>query len=251
MLKIYLNDNTEDARFKNAEQSLLPVDIRLIPSVNNTAGAMSVTIEANPGGTAVAEGGFDSSYDIYLRPCSGHLLDDIKVTLTESVPDQIMLSHNELFGSHFSADPQCKITITVNAIDDELGEGNHYVNVRHVITNKTNDEQIVLTDQSPLLAANLLVLIYDDDFAGVVIEETDGITATAEMEPANKGVLPELFYLDRYSLRLSKQPTGIVQIKSHSKAVATDYDSSQTPEGRDFSERTQVHINGTEAVCVS
>ena len=122
MLKIFLNKNTKDTRFKNAEQSLLPVDICLVPSVDNIAGTMSVTVEATPGGTAVAEGPscFDSSYDIYLRPCFEDIIDDINVTLTESVPDQIMLSHNELYGSHFRDEPQCKITFRVNVTEHIL-----------------------------------------------------------------------------------------------------------------------------------
>ena len=45
---------TRDPRFNTTEQTLLPVDIRLIPSMDNDAGAMSVTVHEKGGSTAVA-----------------------------------------------------------------------------------------------------------------------------------------------------------------------------------------------------
>ena len=252
-MHMHLTGNTRDTRFNATDQSLLPIDIRLMPSVNNTAGAMSVTIEEQRGGTTVAEGikGFSSTYDVYLRPCSHELLEVINVTMVESVPDQINLSVNELNGTHFN-NVECKATVVVDAFEDSMGEGDHYVNIRHVVKNKTNDEDIKLTDGSPLLAANLLVLVYDDDIAGVVITETNGITATAEIDKADKGnVTDALFYEDEYSVRLTKEPQGIVNITIHSKAVATDYNSSFTPEGRNLTKRTQVYINDTKMVSIS
>ena len=57
-------DKTKDERFKMTEQSVLPIDITLIPSINNTAGARSVTVKESIDGTFVAEGpnGFNSTY---------------------------------------------------------------------------------------------------------------------------------------------------------------------------------------------
>ena len=60
---------TKDVRYINTEQSMLPVNIVLLPSIYNTAGAKSVYVRENSAGTAIAEGnnGFGSSYDVYLR----------------------------------------------------------------------------------------------------------------------------------------------------------------------------------------
>lgn len=47
MLKILVDldgGKTKDDRFINTEQSVLPVDIILLPSINNTAGAKSVAV---------------------------------------------------------------------------------------------------------------------------------------------------------------------------------------------------------------
>jgi hypothetical protein len=77
MLKLLVDldgGKTKDYRFINTEQSVLPVDIVLLPSKYNTAGAKSVYVRQSPGGTKVVEGtynGFESTYDVYLCPCSG------------------------------------------------------------------------------------------------------------------------------------------------------------------------------------
>ena len=161
------NGTTTDERFVIAEQSLLPIDIKLMPGVNNMAGAISVTIDEKRNGTAVAEGphGFNATYDVYLRPCSHELREIVSVSLEESVPGQLNLSTTELLGKDFN-NTECKATIEVSAFDDDVGEGDHYVNIRHVIKNKTSDGPIFLTDGSPLFAANVLVQIYDDDTGG-------------------------------------------------------------------------------------
>lgn len=150
--------NTKDQRFVNAKQSLLPVDIKLIPSIGNVAGAKSVTIDEHSSGTVVAEGpkGFGSSYDIYLRPCLPELRSIVKVSMIESVPDQIRLSHPVLYGEDFN-NAECKATVVVSAVDDSLGEGDHFVNVEHRVTNRNNNESILLTDGSPLLAVSCYV----------------------------------------------------------------------------------------------
>ena len=119
---------TKDERFANAEQSLLPVDIKLMPSVNNTL-AKSVTVWESTNGTAVLEGGFGATYDVYLRPCSQELLSDIKVTMSESVPGQILLSPSVLTGADFDNET-CEATVHISAVDDDDSEGDHYVNIQ-------------------------------------------------------------------------------------------------------------------------
>jgi len=250
MLKLSVDDaggTTEDIRFINAEQSLLPIDITLIPSKTNADGAMSVTIDEKPDGTIVAEGqyGFSSSYDIYLRPCSSELRDVIEVTTVESVPNQLNLSTTNVTGKDFGN--ECKATVEVFAFDDSVSEGDHFVTIQHVVTNRSSGESIMLSDGSPLLAANLLVKIYDDDIAGVIIEETNAITATAEINDDDKGsIFNPSFYEDEFSVRLTKAPNGTVEVKLNSIAVATDYPSIFTPDNRDFTKRKQVNINDAD-----
>lgn len=222
MLVVTDGDLTKDPLFLAAEQSLLPVDIKLMPSKWSTTGAKAVTIDERPGGTVVAEGpdGFNSTYDVYVRPCS--LLDDIKIRLVESVPNQVVLNVNELTKADFDT-VDCKATVEVSAFDDTLGEGDRFVNIQHNVTNM-NDEPILLTDGSPLLSTSVLVQVFDSDTAGVIIEETNRITATAEIREADKAVagLNATLYEDEYSIRLTKQPAGDVAIALDSLALKAD-----------------------------
>ena len=222
-------------------------------STNNTAGAKSVTIDEQPGGTVVAEGpsGFGTSYDVYLRTCSSELLDMIDVTMVDSPSSQIILNPPKLDGTNFN-NSDCKATVQVSAVDDSDGEGNHFVNIRHTVTDKNTSGSIILSDESKLFAANVLVQIYDDDTGGVIIEETNGMTATAEMRKDDKNIVGNAsYYQDEYSLRLTKPPQGLVTIIVDSMAVSTDRESVFTPEGRDFTSRRQVYVNGYNSTNIT
>ncbi len=251
MLKVLLDldgGNTQDVRFVRTQQSLLPVDIRLIPSLNNVNGAKSVSVVERTDGSSVMEGphGFHAYYDLYLRPCS--LISDIRVIMNLSVPDQIILSKMELTGIDFQNE-DCKATVEVRAIDDDSAEGDHFVNIQHFVSTSSG-HPILLTDSSTLFASNVLVRIYDDDTGGVIIRESNGITAVAEMnEVENDTVNPQL-YKDKYYIRLTRAPAEneSVEINIESIAVATDYESVFTPAGRNLSKRTQVYVNGSEAL---
>jgi hypothetical protein len=254
MLKVLVDldgGNTQDVRFVQTQQSLLPVDVRLIPSLNNTNGAKSVSVVERTDGSSVMEGphGFHAYYDVYLRPCS--LSEDIKVIMNVSVPDQLILSRTELTGLDFQ-NSGCKATVEVRAIDDDMAEGDHFVNIQHFVSTSSGD-QILLTDNSPLFASNVLVRIYDDDTGGVIIRESNGITALAEMkEVDNNGRVTPAFYIDEYYIRLTRAPAEneSVEINVESIAVATDYESVFTPAGRNLSKRTQVYVNGSEALIL-
>eukprot|EP00956_Cyclotella_meneghiniana_P045489 scaffold371390_cov146-Cyclotella_meneghiniana.AAC.1 len=116
------------------------------------------------------------------------MLDAIQVQMTTTNPGQVVLTPSELTGTNFAND-KCKTTITVSAVDDVLPEGNHYTVILHTVQNRTSGEQIMLTDESPLYAANVLVTIYDDDSPGVIIEESNGVTALAELDDAAKNII--------------------------------------------------------------
>ena len=59
-----------------------------------------------------------------------------------------------------------KYSVSVSAVDDDLVEGAHYTTILHTVRNIETGEEILLTDESPLYAKNVLVTIYDDDTPG-------------------------------------------------------------------------------------
>lgn len=236
-LMITFEVGSGDNRFVAAEQSILPVQVRLIPQINSVR-AKSATIVERDGGTSVAEGqfGFESSYDIYLRPCNAGLLDVIELNVIPTVPNQLELSSNTLFGSDFS-NADCKATIFVSAIDDDLEEGEHHVAILHTIRDIRNGEDILIDDGSPLLVDNILVTIYDDDTPGVIVQETNGITATAEMDTDGRTLVGDAsFYEDEYFLRLTKPPTADVRVYIESIATSADQGAQA---------RIQMNVNGS------
>lgn len=134
--------------------------------------------------------------------------------------------------------------VAIAAVDDNWAEGDHYSTIFHTITNSTTGDAINLTDGNPLLAANVLVTIYDDDAAGIIIEETNSTTACAELDDEGKGAVAEKWrYEDEYFVRLTKEPAGVVNVNVRSIAVATDRESVFTPPGRNFTKRKQVYVN--------
>ena len=180
--------------------------------------------------------------------------------MTSTIQDQIVIEPSELTGTHFN-NAECKATVVVSAIDDDLAEGNHFTTIVHNVRNRINDEEIKLTDGSVLYAANVMVTIYDDDTPGVIVEETDGVTATAELDDAAEGVVGEVSYFqDEYILRLTRKPSGTVEVTIASFEVASDVDITTTPTGRyiaptptgrDFTSRTQVLVNGEESLIIT
>lgn len=130
----------------------------------------------------------------------------------------------------FNLDNNCTATVHVSAYDDEVGEGDHFVNIRHDVKHTNTEEDILLSDGSPLLAPNVLVQIYDNDIAGVIIEETNGITATAEIRDEDKIRLNNdtALYEDEYSLRLTKEPDAPVNITLFSIPVMADVNEPRT-----------------------
>jgi hypothetical protein len=252
MLMIYVDldgGKTKDARFINTEQSAHPVDIILLPSLHNTAGAKSLLVQESAEGTSVAEGsnGFPSSYDVYLRPCSTEMLEAVHVQISATVPDQIAISPSVLTGTHFMND-ECKTTVWVSALDDDFVEGDHYTSIIHKIQNSTSGGHIWLSDGSPLKAPNVLVTIYDDDTPGIIVEESFGVTVTTELSDSGKAHVDEVtHYQDEYFIRLTKQPVGPVHILLDNTLVLTDLETS----GRDFSKRKQVLVNGAESNSIT
>jgi Ca2+-binding RTX toxin-like protein len=248
MIKIDLNiEGTSDERFKGTQQSILPVDVKLLPGKANLK-AKSVTVFQPTGRTVVAEGemGFNATYNVLLRPCTEAMAKETKVTIGQSVTRQLGLSQFEIQNdaTSWNLAGGCNVAITVFPFDDIDQEGDHFVTLSHVVTNST-DDPVLLSDNSTLFASNVLVRIYDDDIGSVIIQETLAVTSTAEMEETDKGTLnfDKALYEDEYSVRLTKKPTGDVSITVDSIPTATDRNLTSTAElKRDFSKRIQAHV---------
>ena len=243
--------NTKDENFVNTEQSIQPVDVKLLPSKISEV-AKSLTVVPPSDGLSVVEGEAGGSYDIYLRPCTDAMKSDTRVSIVPSVENQVCLRTSingdcldtaEISG--ISAwNNECHKRVTVFATSDGLQEGDHYVTLGHNVTDLTGNE-IPLNDLSPMLASNVLVRIYDQDTAGVIIQGIGGVTATAEKSltyPYTTGDNRH-FFEDTYMVRLASPPEHDVTVTLWSKEVATDRNVGSTPnDGRDFSERHQVHV---------
>ena len=80
------------------------------------------------------------------------------------------------------SDQQCKATVNIAANDDNLEEGDQYVNIKHFVSSRTDGKAILLADNSTLLAANVLVQVYDDNIGGVIVCKSNSITALMEMK---------------------------------------------------------------------
>lgn len=193
----------------------------------------------------MAEGdeGFSADYAIYLRPCTSDMKANTRLDLIQSVPGQVELSTDSIFKEAWN--PDCKVTVTVTAAVDEKEEGDHFVTLGHVASSQGGDD-IVLSDMSVLYASNVLVRIYDDELAGVVIDESLGYTATAEVDRTKASLVAASLYDDSYKIRLSKKPTSNVTVRVNTVATATDRLTPSTMSliGRDYTERNQLKIQG-------
>ncbi|CAB9505193.1 Kringle domain [Seminavis robusta] len=223
---------TDDARFSDTNQTIQPIFNKLIPRKTPVAGrtdiAQSVTIIEPTGETVVAEGGtngFEAAYDVYLRPCTASMKTNTKVEVSETVLDQVMVSPSTIVGNDWGAD--CKVTVSVAAKEDELEEGLHFVTLAHKVTTPAG-EGILLSDGEPLVASNVLVKIQDDDIAGVILEQSNGATSTAEIDDVDKLLVEtsgsdfSFYFEDSYRIRLSKAPNDTVTIQIYGVETASD-----------------------------
>jgi hypothetical protein len=116
-------------------------------------------------------------------------------------------------------DSECKTTVTVSAVyeKEKLEEGDHFLTLRHVVTDGEGDKDIDLSDGSSLLASNVLVRIYDYGTAGVIIQQIGGVMATAKIWDTDKAEFENVaghdgayFYEDEYKIRLAGPPNASV-----------------------------------------
>jgi hypothetical protein len=249
LIKSAVNTTESNApSFKQNRQSISPVNVKLIPSKESLQ-AKSITVVEPNGKTIVAKGeaGFSTDYDIYLRPCTAAMRSDTVLKIIPSVPDQVELSTDFIAGNGWlGANEDCKLTILVTPVDDEKQGGDHFVTLNHVATNEQG-EDILLSDQSVLYASNVLVQIYNDDIGGVIVDESLGYTATAEIDTGLAGAAAlaaqQTLFEDSYQVCLTKKPTEDVTITVNSVANATDCETPSSQHlNRDYSERVQVEL---------
>lgn len=101
------------------------------------------------------------------------------------------------------------------------------------------------------MSASFLFLTFSRTLCrGVVITETNRLTALAETNEAEREDVDAFLYQDEYFLSLTKVPTGTVEILISNVEVASDRESSRTPDYRNFDKRAQVYMNGTESTTV-
>ncbi|CAB9505197.1 Kringle domain [Seminavis robusta] len=230
LISLDLSTLTEDTLYNTSEQAIQPIYNMLIPRKDGSSGAKSVTIIEPTGETVVAEGdthGFDATYDIYLRPCTDDMKATTTVNITETVSGQVTFSPSSITGDEWG--DECKVTVTVKAINDAVSEGLHFVTLGHTVEDLSGND-ILLSDDSILAASNVLVKIHDDDIAGVIIEESNGATATAEIDDADQSRIYQYstqpsfstYFEDSYQIRLSKEPSDTVTVTVESIATASD-----------------------------
>ena len=118
-------------------------------------------------------------------------------------PQQLVLSSADPLGRFHAATQTVTfdasnwnqpVTITVAAVDDRIREDAQVSVIRHVVS--STDPAFVVPDR--LLDVEML----DNETPGVVVTETDGSTLVIAGDPVG----------DTYSLRLTKEPEGAVQI---------------------------------------
>lgn len=220
LIRLSLSDRTMDERFLATEQSVLPIDVLLIPALDS-ANAKSVAIVEPTGKTAVIEGGDAATYDVYLRPCTTNFIGNVQVKVSQTVLNQVNLT-GDISGDtiNFSVDSYCKSTILVKARADLIQEGIHFVSLVHTVSGNAS----TLSDNSTLAATNVLVKINDIDMTGVVIDQPLALR-TSEIDADDESLVGNSsFYEDEYKVRLTKAPANgtSVNIAIESIAVATD-----------------------------
>jgi len=134
-------DKTDDKRFASAGQSIASIRIILVPSRMDTE-AIAVTVVEPTGVTSIAEGtdGFESTYNIYLRPCNDQFADEVAVFIVPSAPHQVVLSNSIITGELWNVEEGCKTTVSVAAFPDALKEGQHFITLSHFVRNVTISE---------------------------------------------------------------------------------------------------------------
>jgi hypothetical protein len=263
LLTLIVNaDVTDDTRFVATEQSLLPISMKLLPSRTNTE-AKSVTVIEPTGETKVREQGSGSSYDVYLRPCNQDMAENTRLVITATVGGQVQLDRTTMEeGTEFvitgstawnvdatDDEDKCKVTVSVQAVNDGLEEGDHFVSLVHNVTDKDGGT-ILLSDESRLYAKNVLVRLFDDDLPGVIITQSGTRTNTVEIDDLDKTKLMPFMYEDEYSIQLTQEPPATVTVTVWSKHVASDRNTVTNEKlGRNFEKRNQIFLGPGNQTC--
>lgn len=119
----------------------------------------------------------------------------------------------------------------------------------------SNAKVSILDENDNIVAAKTLgntannATITLDDWS---IPPIDSLPSPSEVEECSAGILQQGNYTDEYYIRLTRKPLDgtTVEIDVTSVAVATDKDGLFTPPNRNFTDRTQVYVNGSETTSL-
>ena len=145
-----------------------------------------VTITETDSSTDISEDGDTDTYEVTL---DSQPTEEVTVTITpdgESTTDVTTLTFN-------STNWNIAQTVTIEAVDDNLAEGDHTSTISHTVSGAIEYDGLTVED----VVAN----ITDNDFAGVTIIESDGSTDVTEGGAT-----------DTYEIVLDAQPTSLVTI---------------------------------------
>jgi len=99
-----VTEDSTDERFENTGQTIRPIYVKVIPSINSV-NAKAVTVVEPLGYTMVAEGtnGFDATYDVYLRPCTTAMMDSTTLTIAPTVDGKVTVTPDSIEGSDWNS----------------------------------------------------------------------------------------------------------------------------------------------------
>lgn len=251
MIKTVLNTaGTTDERFIETKQSILPIDITLIPGSSN-AMAKSVTVVKPTESMFVVEGSSDeenaASYDLILRPCpiDTGLAGELRIVAVPA--GQVLLNGNngtaKISHASWARDHNCNYRVQVVAAAGDGPGGAHFVTLRHALEDP-GGAWTALSDGTRLRVPDVVIRIYGGgDRPGVVVSETQGSTSTMELHPDDDLQSSEQLRSDSYLVRLASPPADgtFVNVSLRSVPTASDYPAPSTLSlNRNTSARVQV-----------
>jgi hypothetical protein len=165
------------------------ISVNPIVTDNDTSG---VTIAESGGSTVLSEAG--STTDTYTVVLKTPPTADVKITISPDQQVNLGAGVGESISLLFTTDdwntPQ---TVSVTAVDDLLAEGLHKSTITHFAASSDSN-------YNGITIKSVIATIYDNDFAGVTITETDGGTLLSEDGPTS----------DTYTVVLNSPPQNDV-----------------------------------------
>ena len=256
MIKLVLNNiHTTDEKFQRTEASIPPIDITLIPGLNNPT-AKSIALSKTTKELFVVDGpvfgGLEfAQHSICCRPCrferpppltTRRLQDIIGVNVDVSAEGQVSILRD--FDEEL-----CRHVFTV--FENSTDVGNRFVRLTHNVNDPTGVWDLV--NDTKINVPDVIVKIYDNDIPQVVLRKTETVDTVEQNEgecPGNVGSVDdgplcsgndsETSYRG-YEMRLSRRPANDTQVSMAVVPTASDYEvPSRDALRRNTTERLQL-----------